>query len=169
MRLGNTEAAADDDSRQGVVYTCGVLGQGGRSRKRRGIGISEDLARGWRKKCPQRGLPAWHSVCCILHISDRPSHCIARHRLSRDRARLLAATTTCRSNMPGVIMQPDNMEAADSPTSRFYIVPQERVVSIEHPCIVRNFDNGVKSLGGEPQMKHVSGGVCYAPDQQRAY
>ena len=32
MRLGNTEAAADDDSRQGVVYTCGVLGQGGRAK-----------------------------------------------------------------------------------------------------------------------------------------
>jgi hypothetical protein len=68
------------------------------------------------------------------------------------------------SNMPGVIIQPDNMEASDSPTSRFYVVPSERVVSIEHPCIVRNFDNGVKSLGGEPQMKHVSGGVCYEPE-----
>ena len=68
------------------------------------------------------------------------------------------------SNMPGVIIQPDNMEASDSPTSRFYVVPSERVVSIEHPCIVRNFDNGVKSLGGEPQMKHASGGVCYEPE-----
>ena len=37
-----------------------------------------------------------------------------------------------------------------------YPVPPERVVSIEHPCIVRTFDNGVKSLGGEPQLKHVS-------------
>ena len=67
-------------------------------------------------------------------------------------------------NMPGVVIQSDIMEAADSPTSRFYIVPGERVVSIEHPCIVKNFDNGVKSLGGEPQMKHVSGGVCYEPE-----
>jgi general transcription factor 3C polypeptide 5 (transcription factor C subunit 1) len=50
------------------------------------------------------------------------------------------------------------MELADSSTAPFYIVPHERVVSIEHPCIVRNFDNGIKSLGGEPQMKHVSGG-----------
>jgi general transcription factor 3C polypeptide 5 (transcription factor C subunit 1) len=51
------------------------------------------------------------------------------------------------------------MELADPSTAPFYIVPHERVVSIEHPCIVRNFDNGIKSLGGEPQMKHVSGDV----------
>jgi hypothetical protein len=70
------------------------------------------------------------------------------------------AGITCLSNMPGLVMQPDDMESAGSPTTAlFYAVPQERVVSIEHPCIVRNFDNGVKSLGGEPQMKHVSGGV----------
>ena len=81
----------------------------------------------------------------------------------------MLAGIACRLNMPGVIIQPDDMEAADSPTSRFYVVPQERVVSIEHPCIVRNFDNGVKSLGGEPQMKHVSGGVCYACEYQRSY
>jgi hypothetical protein len=56
-----------------------------------------------------------------------------------------------------VITHPDNMELTDSTTAPFYIVPNERVVSIEHPCIVRNFDNGIKSLGGEPQMKHVSG------------
>ena len=67
MRLGNTEAA-DDDSRQGVVYTCDVLGQGGRSRKRRGIGISEDLARGRRKKCPQRGLRRATCIHCIYLI-----------------------------------------------------------------------------------------------------
>ena len=76
----------------------------------------------------------------------------------------MLAGIACRLNMPGVIIQPDDMEAADSPTSRFYVVPQERVVSIEHPCIVRNFDNGVKSLGGEPQMKHVSGDVCYTSE-----
>jgi general transcription factor 3C polypeptide 5 (transcription factor C subunit 1) len=38
-----------------------------------------------------------------------------------------------------------------------YPVPPERVVSIEHPCIVKTFDNGLKSFGGEPQLKHVSG------------
>ena len=37
-----------------------------------------------------------------------------------------------------------------------YTVPAERIVSIEHPCIVRNFDNGMKSMGGEAQIKHVS-------------
>ena len=37
-----------------------------------------------------------------------------------------------------------------------YGVPAERIVSIEHPCIVKNFSNGFKSLGGEQQLKHVS-------------
>ena len=134
-----------------MVYTCDVLGQGGRSRKRRGIGISEDLARGRRKKCPQRGLGGLPAYTDCIYLLD---HHTALQGAS-------AGRYNARFNMPGVIIQPDIMEAADSPTSRFYVVPQERVVSIEHPCIVRNFDNGVKSLGGEPQMKHVSGGVCH--------
>jgi hypothetical protein len=37
-----------------------------------------------------------------------------------------------------------------------YDVPEERIVSIEHPCIVKNLSNGFKSLGGEQQLKHVS-------------
>lgn len=56
-------------------------------------------------------------------------------------------------------MQSGDMEPAQSSTAPVYTVPQERVVSIEHPCVVRNFDNGIKSLGGEPRMKHVSAGV----------
>lgn len=34
-------------------------------------------------------------------------------------------------------------------------VPQDRIVCIEHPCIVKNIDNGVKSLGGEQQLQEV--------------
>jgi len=34
-------------------------------------------------------------------------------------------------------------------------VPQDRIVCIEHPCIVKNIDNGVKSLGGEQQLQAV--------------
>lgn len=36
-----------------------------------------------------------------------------------------------------------------------YNVPADRIVSIEHPCIVQNFDNGFKSLGGEAQLEQV--------------
>ncbi|KAK0832881.1 tau 95 subunit of transcription factor TFIIIC [Friedmanniomyces endolithicus] len=36
-----------------------------------------------------------------------------------------------------------------------YNVPDQRVVSIEHPCIVKNLDRGLKSLGGEAQIQHV--------------
>lgn len=35
-------------------------------------------------------------------------------------------------------------------------VASRRVVSIEHPAIVKNFERGLKSLGGEAQIKHVS-------------
>lgn len=58
--------------------------------------------------------------------------------------------------MPGAVAQMSDGVPADSSTAPIHTVPQERVISIEHPCIVRNFDNGLKSLGGEPQMKHVS-------------
>ena len=43
-----------------------------------------------------------------------------------------------------------------------YTVPRRRIVSIEHPCIVKNLDNGLKSLGGEPQLKDVS--AVHLPD-----
>ncbi|KAL2354784.1 RNA polymerase III transcription factor IIIC subunit-domain-containing protein [Cryomyces antarcticus] len=31
----------------------------------------------------------------------------------------------------------------------WYAVPAERVVRVEHPCIIKDIDNGIKSLGGE--------------------
>ena len=34
-------------------------------------------------------------------------------------------------------------------------VPQQRIVCIEHPCIIRNVDMGVKSLGGEQNLQKV--------------
>ena len=107
---------------------------------------SEDLARGRKEGY----------LHIQLHALEQLDHHTAYHYQSLNRERLIFSIERP-SNMPGVIIQPDTME--NSPTARFYVVPQERVVSIEHPCIVRNFDNGVKSLGGEPQMKHVSGGV----------
>lgn len=64
--------------------------------------------------------------------------------------------------MPGVVEVSTDDAPTDSTTNTtapIHTVPQERVVSIEHPCIVRNFDNGIKSLGGEPQMKHVSSDI----------
>lgn len=45
---------------------------------------------------------------------------------------------------------------AGSSSAPTYTVPVERIVSIEHPCIIKNFDKGFKSLGGEAQVKHVS-------------
>lgn len=59
--------------------------------------------------------------------------------------------------MPSAIDEP-----ARSGTAPSYDVPQHRVVSIEHPCIVNNFDNGFKSLGYEHQLKHVSSNLRHS-------
>lgn len=34
-------------------------------------------------------------------------------------------------------------------------LPQDRVVAVEHPCIVTNVDKALKSLGGEHHVKNV--------------
>ncbi|KAK0795586.1 tau 95 subunit of transcription factor TFIIIC [Friedmanniomyces endolithicus] len=50
---------------------------------------------------------------------------------------------------------PRDGQATGGPGAPSYDVPDQRVVSIEHPCIVRNLDRGLKSLGGEAQIQHV--------------
>ena len=50
--------------------------------------------------------------------------------------------------------------SANGSSAPSYDVPHERIVSIEHPCIVKNFSNGFQSLGGEHQLKHVSEVEC---------
>lgn len=44
---------------------------------------------------------------------------------------------------------------AGPPIAPVHVVPKASIVSIEHPCIINNFDNALKSLGGEAQLKHV--------------
>jgi len=34
-------------------------------------------------------------------------------------------------------------------------LPQDRIVTVEHPCIVKNIDNALHSLGGENHIKNV--------------
>ena len=43
----------------------------------------------------------------------------------------------------------------NAPATSSLGVPQDRVVCIEHPCIIKNIDNGVKSLGGEHHLQKV--------------
>lgn len=45
--------------------------------------------------------------------------------------------------------------AAPQDAAALCSVPRERIVSVEHPCIIQNFPQGLKSLGGEQQLKHV--------------
>jgi general transcription factor 3C polypeptide 5 (transcription factor C subunit 1) len=40
----------------------------------------------------------------------------------------------------------------DAPTLQF---PDTKVVALEHPCIIRNIDRGVKSLGGSNRIEEV--------------
>lgn len=47
-------------------------------------------------------------------------------------------------------------EAAARSYAPTYNVSDQRIMSVEHPCIVKNFDNGFKSLGGEPQLEQAS-------------
>lgn len=56
--------------------------------------------------------------------------------------------------------EPDSPESAGDSSQQdrrapSYTVPRERIVSLDHPCIVKNVDNGIKSLGGEHQLKMV--------------
>lgn len=34
-------------------------------------------------------------------------------------------------------------------------MPNDRVVTVEHPSIIKNIDKGLHSLGGEHHIKHV--------------
>lgn len=47
------------------------------------------------------------------------------------------------------------INASGQSTATGTTVPDVPLVSIEHPCIVKNFAIGFKSLGGEQQVKHV--------------
>lgn len=52
-------------------------------------------------------------------------------------------------------------EQLDNPRTQrgapIHSVASRRIVSIEHPAVIKNFTRGFKSLGGEAQIKHVSG------------
>lgn len=48
---------------------------------------------------------------------------------------------------------PDRLQARA--TAPWLLVPDNKVVSIEHPCIVKDVDKALHTLGGEHQIKHV--------------
>lgn len=51
---------------------------------------------------------------------------------------------------------PSNEQPGVELSAPVHRVASRRVVSIEHPAIIKNFERGFKSLGGEAQIKHVS-------------
>ncbi|EON62941.1 hypothetical protein W97_02167 [Coniosporium apollinis CBS 100218] len=60
------------------------------------------------------------------------------------------------------------MESSVKRASPWYNVPCEPVVSIEHPCIVRNIDNGIKSSGGEVQLDRRNISISLRPGDPSA-
>ena len=61
-------------------------------------------------------------------------------------------------NLEECMPEPPSTDYASSSGGRpaeWLSVPQERIVNVEHPCLVKDFDNGLKSLGGENQIKYV--------------
>ena len=42
------------------------------------------------------------------------------------------------------------------PLAEVHEIPEDRIINIEHPCLIRDLAKGIKSMGGEPQIKHVS-------------
>lgn len=41
----------------------------------------------------------------------------------------------------------------------FLPIPQDPVICVEHPCIIKNLTRGLKSLGGEYGINKVSDGT----------
>jgi Tau95 Triple barrel domain len=47
------------------------------------------------------------------------------------------------------------MENASSDDTPAYQFPDTKIVALEHPCIIRNLDRGIKSLGGNNRIQEV--------------
>lgn len=53
-------------------------------------------------------------------------------------------------------MSPDfNAAVSSTGSAPKYLVPDQRIVSVEHPGIVENIDKAVESLGGEAELSRV--------------
>ncbi|KAI1500975.1 RNA polymerase III transcription factor IIIC subunit-domain-containing protein [Biscogniauxia marginata] len=46
-------------------------------------------------------------------------------------------------------------DANGQPTAPTFEVPERRIVSVEHPCILLNLDNGLRSFGPQPDFHHL--------------
>jgi general transcription factor 3C polypeptide 5 (transcription factor C subunit 1) len=60
--------------------------------------------------------------------------------------------------MPSAVRQDDNAEWEATPRKREAPradIRPDRVSIVEHPCIIKNIDKGIKSLGGEYNIQHV--------------
>lgn len=47
----------------------------------------------------------------------------------------------------------------EKPIAPFIPISQTPVICVEHPCIIKNLDRGIRSLGGEYGINKVGGNV----------
>ncbi|KAL1304170.1 hypothetical protein AAFC00_000595 [Neodothiora populina] len=57
--------------------------------------------------------------------------------------------------MPAVASEMQHSRAHQYGDAEWLKLPQDRVVTLEHPCIVNDVDKAIKSLGGEQHMKNL--------------
>lgn len=48
---------------------------------------------------------------------------------------------------------PDTVAPMSAPT---FEVPKRKIVAVDHPCIVLNLENGLRSFGSKPNFQKVS-------------
>ena len=89
------------------------------------------------------------STCSLPVLLPLPPACQHMHSDTHEHRRVVAEMDV------GPDQDPYSGRSSGRSTAPVHSVPQASIVSIEHPCIVSNFDNGFKSLGGEPQLRHV--------------
>jgi general transcription factor 3C polypeptide 5 (transcription factor C subunit 1) len=53
--------------------------------------------------------------------------------------------------LPSNLVQNSN----EKPIAPFITISQDPVICVEHPCIIKNVDRGIKSLGGEYGINKV--------------
>ena len=70
------------------------------------------------------------------------------------------------SSAPSLMQQRPHLALNRHTPADWLEMPSERVVSIEHPAVVKDIDKGLQSLGGEHHIKHVGYGKNHFPSTQ---
>lgn len=97
-----------------------------------------------------------------MRISSLPAKFNARRitNVLYTQLRLLSVESTVGNTYDSGFMGPET-EIRPGPVlaskniAPWYPVPSRQIVSVEHPCIINNLDNGLKMLGGDKPLGEV--------------